>query len=372
MNKIKILEVVYKDPKGKESGGLERYAVNVKKTTNKKKFEVMFAYACINNNMKNQSKNDIIINIPNIPMLKKLIFNIKLYNYLKKARWKGIIHINGDNGVFCTKLKGVRTVFTLHGSSLQYATFLLKTNPINIIRIFSSALSGFMELYAYKNANNIISVSSYCADFMEKFKKRKYIVIPPGIENLPKSINKNKYKSNLKIDKNKLLCIFVGSDGKRKGLDLAISTIGDIKNDKIRLLIVGPNKKPKINNKCIFFGRIPDSKLKKLYYLSDILFFPSNSEGFPTVAIEAMSYGTVPLVYNKKPFNEFLNCKTSFLVKNKYAFASTLIDILKNNNELINKGRQCRIESKKFLINKLFVKYSQIFEQETSEIIKNE
>ncbi len=36
MNKIKILEVVYKDPKGKESGGLERYAVNVKKTTNKK------------------------------------------------------------------------------------------------------------------------------------------------------------------------------------------------------------------------------------------------------------------------------------------------------------------------------------------------
>ena len=365
--RINILEVVYKDPKGEESGGIERYASNIKNVLDSKKFNIIFAFAYTHGNRIN-TKNEICIKIPNIPLFKKLIFNIKLYTYLKKISWKGVVHINGDNGVFCTKLKGVRTVFTLHGSSLQYAIVLLKTKPIKFLDILGNILSGLMELYAYINADKIIGVSEYCLDFMQKFKSRDYIVIPPGIRKIPFSIDRDKCLSDLKLNKKILFCIFVGGSGKRKGLDIAISTIGRIKANGVRLLIVGPRKKPIINNKCIFLGRVTNSILEKLYSVSDILFFPSNYEGFPTVIPEAMAYGVVPLVYDKKPFNELINHDNSYLVKNKEGFSKMLSKIVENRKELLKKKRACKSKAQNFLIDKLFIRYSKIFEEAASDI----
>jgi hypothetical protein len=360
--RINVLEVVYKDPKGEESGGVERYASNIKNVLDKKKFNIIFAFAYTHGSRIN-TKNEICIKIPNIPLFKKLIFNIKLYTHLKKTSWKGVVHINGDNGVFCTKLKGIRTVFTLHGSSLQYAIVLLKTKPIKFLDILGNILSGLMELYAYINADKITGVSEYCLDFMQKFKSRDHIVIPPGIRKIPFSMDKDRCLSDLKLNKKRLFCIFVGGSGERKGLNIAISTVGRIKNNEVRLLIVGPRKKPIINNKCIFLGRVTNLVLEKLYSVSDILFFPSNYEGFPTVIPEAMAYGVVPLVYDKKPFNELIDYNDGYLVKNKDEFSKMLSKIVKNRKELLKKKKHCRLKAKNFLIDKLFIRYSKIFEE---------
>ncbi len=360
-DRISVLEVVYKDPKSVESGGVERYASNIKKVLDNKKFNIIFAFAYTHGS-RISTKNEICIKIPNIPLFKKLIFNIKLYKYLKKTGWKGIVHINGDNGVFCTKLKEAKTVFTLHGSSLQYATVLLKTRPTKFLDILSNILSGLMELYAYMGADKIIGVSEYCLDFMQKFKNRDHIVIPPGIRKIPFSIDRDRCLSDLKLNKKRLFCIFVGSGGKRKGLDVAISTVGRIKNNEVRLLIVGPREKPIINDKCIFLGRVTNLVLEKSYSVSDVLFFPSNYEGFPAVIPEAMAYGVVPLVYNKKPFNELIDHKNSYLVENKDEFSTMLSKIVKNRKELLKKKKLCRLKAKNFLIDKLFIKYSKIFE----------
>ncbi len=365
VKKLNILEVVYKDPKGMYSGGVENYAFNVKKVLRNSNFNFTFAYWCTDRfqQKSNMNKRDICIKIPNIPFFKKLIFNIELYNYLKKINWRGIIHINGDNGVFCTQLKGVKTLLTLHGSSLQYATTLIKMKPYKLIDILGNALSGLMELYAYLTADKIVGVSRYCLDFMGKFMKRSYYIIPPSVERMPRIIDKNKYRAAFGFEKDQLLCIFVGGDAKRKGLDTAIDTVAKINNNKIKLLIVGLNKKPKINKNCKFFGRVDKETLEKLYSISDILFFPSRYEGFPTVIPEAMSYGVVPLVYDKKPFNEIARMKNSFLAYSQEEFVNILSSLIYNRGELIQKQKICRIEARKFLARKLFFKYSKIFKE---------
>ena len=278
--KINIIEVVYKDPYSLEAGGLENYARNIKRVVGKN-FNIIFAYSYTDNVNKNLNKKDIRIRIPQVPIFKKLIFNIKLYTYLKKQKWKGIIHINGDNGIFCTKLKQVKTVFTLHGSSLQYASILIRTNPFSFMVILDSTLSGLMELYAYLTAHSVTGVSRYCIDFMRKFKSREYIIIPPAIEKVYKEINKSKYRAAFGFKKDELLCIFVGGGAKRKGLSTAIKTINKINNNKVKLLIVGPSKKPKINKNCKFFGRVDKKTLERLYSISDILFFSIKIRGFP-------------------------------------------------------------------------------------------
>lgn len=361
--KIDIIEVVYKDPRGMEAGGLENYALNIKRLLGNKNFNIIFAYSYTGNINDNSNKKDIRIKISRIPIFKKLIFNIKLYNYLKKQKWKGVIHINGDDGVFCTRLKHVKTVFTLHGSSLQYASILIKTNPFNFIDMLSSTVSGLMELYAYLTADSVTGVSRYCLDFMGKFKNRSYNIIPPCIEKTQKVVNKNKYRATFGFEKDQLLCIFVGGDAKRKGLDTAINAIGKINSNKIKLLIVGPTKKPKINKNCKFFGRVDKKTLERLYSISDILFFPSKYEGFPAVISESMSFGVVPLVYNKKPFNEIANNENSFLVDYTDEFSYTLSELIYNRKDLLKRRVVCKNEAKRFLAKNLFSEYSKIFKK---------
>ena len=226
-----------------------------------------------------------------------------------------------------------------------------------------------MELYAYLTARSVTGVSRYCIDFMRKFKSRDYNIIPPAIEKVSKTINKNKYRAAFGFKKDELLCIFVGGGGKRKGLDTAINTINKIDNDKIKLLIVGPGKMPKVNKNCKFFGRVDKKTLERLYAISDILFFPSRYEGFPTVIPEAMAFGTVPLVYNKKPFNEIANNRNSFLVDNSDEFSHILSRLINNREDLLKRRKKvllkqknswlkiCSLNTQKFLIVERFYNF---------------
>jgi len=146
---------------------------------------VSFAYAYTGAKPKKYKPNDIAIKIPNIPFLKKLIYNILLYKKLKKLGFNGIIHINGDNGVFCTKIKTAHTIFTLHGSSLQYSLVLIKMRS-NFIGILSNFVSGILELFAYITSDYVFSVSKNCSNFMQSLKHRNVIIAPPATFNAEK------------------------------------------------------------------------------------------------------------------------------------------------------------------------------------------
>jgi len=111
---------------------------------------------------------------------------------------------------------------------------------------------------------------------------------------------KNKDKTTIDI-------VYVGHMYKAKGIHILIDAFKKIKNDNLKLHILGSGnfmeklKKLSGNDKrIVFYGELSNDDVQKFHSeISDILVLPSISyEAFPTVTIEAFSHG-VPVVASK-------------------------------------------------------------------------
>lgn len=101
------------------------------------------------------------------------------------------------------------------------------------------------------------------------------------------------------------VCLFVGYDLKRKGLEFAIRAISFLP-PQYRLLIVGGEDssgdyikmltKERLLNRVRFAG--PQRDLSQSYRAADILVFPTLYEPFGTVVVEAMGHG-LPVVVSR-------------------------------------------------------------------------
>lgn len=96
----------------------------------------------------------------------------------------------------------------------------------------------------------------------------------------------------------------------RKGLEFLLEVLSMVETDrKYQLLLVGDgpefNKLKKrsvelgIEDKVTFFGKIPYTKMKEVYSVSDFFVFPSLRETTGTVLFEAMSNGLPVLTFNQ-------------------------------------------------------------------------
>ncbi len=97
---------------------------------------------------------------------------------------------------------------------------------------------------------------------------------------------------------------------------------------------------------AVFMGRIVGEELSKVFASSDILLFPSTTETFGNVTIEAMASGVVPIAANAGGSKSIVeNGKTGFLAKPKdpkdlYEKAVILIE----DRELMGKMRSADLE----------------------------
>ena len=69
-----------------------------------------------------------------------------------------------------------------------------------------------------------------------------------------------------------------------------------------------------IGKSLILPGVIPDSELSVLYRIADAFVFPSVTEGWGLVILEAMASGTPVITSNQPPFTEFLSAADAMLV----------------------------------------------------------
>ena len=130
-----------------------------------------------------------------------------------------------------------------------------------------------------------------------------------------------------------------------------------VKNKNAKLIIAGPKKiNGKLPSNCILYGRVSDNLLKQLYSASDVLFFPSNYESFPTVIVEAMSFGVIPLTYGRGPFTEVVNNRNGFLVSSCSDYKK-IIDNITLSDKLKKKQRVCIKQAKKFTAARQFHEY---------------
>lgn len=168
---------------------------------------------------------------------------------------------------------------------------------------------------------------------------------------------KYKLKSNLGIDSNDLVFIFIGRLVSDKGINELVSAFKRINNEValIKLVLVGPleshldplNKKTikeiEINNNIINIGLQND--VRPYFAIADIFVFPSYREGFPNVVMEAGAMGLPSIVSNINGCNEIIKeGKNGWIipVKDEEAIYNRMKYCIENSNEVVKAANNSR------------------------------
>jgi len=225
-----------------------------------------------------------------------------VYKIIKKYKID-VIHSHwiipsGFIGAFFKKIFKIKHITTAHAIDI----YTLEKLP------FRRTLIQFI----YKNCEFLVCVSSVLKEKIIKILKEKnstpkdkIIIKPMGTD--IKFIDKKDKKDD------KFYLLFLGRFVEKKGIEYLIEAMKEIKkeNRNIKLLIggSGPLEK-KIKDKveelnltdCIeFLGWVPREKIHEVFKIADLLVVPSivtetgDTEGMPTVIIEAMGAG-VPVI----------------------------------------------------------------------------
>lgn len=239
----------------------------------------------------------------------------------------------------------------------------------------------FLERKALKNANEIISVSSYTGELT------KYVFgLRHTIKTIHNSININNFKPlNEPINENQLL--YFGTIIRKKGvLELAktFNIVVEKKHDA-KLLLIGKDSNDifentstlslfnsllsdKAKNKVQYIKEVPYQDIKKYIARASVIVLPSFAEAFPMTWLEALSMEKALVSSNIGWANEMMiDGKTGYTVnpKNHMEFADKLIKLLDNDSLRLNYGKTGRTHvvdnfSTEIITNKNILNYKNI------------
>lgn len=110
-------------------------------------------------------------------------------------------------------------------------------------------------------------------------------------------------RSRYRLKKDDKIVLFSGNNFKRKGLKALLKSLGKIRNEKLKLVVIGRGKsaeylrlakKSGLKGDSVIFAGYTDS-IEKFYGMSDIFVLPTMYEPFANVCLEAMACG-LPVV----------------------------------------------------------------------------
>lgn len=233
-------------------------------------------------------------------------------------------------------------------TSIKNDTFgRLNKNSLGMIlvkKLISPIISSLSYMTLLK-ADRLIVINEYTKSILKKMgiKNEKIIVIPPGV-NTSRFIFKEKETKIIQI-------LTTGYLLKRKRIDLIIKAIYEVsKKTKVvfSLRIVGNGPEEKnlkkivaelgLEKYIIFEGFIPNHAINKFYETSHLYLSMSESEGFATVCLEAMSSG-LPIISSRVGgfVDAVIENETGFIVDNNdYLKMAEKILYFLNNTEKIN------------------------------------
>lgn len=157
-------------------------------------------------------------------------------------------------------------------------------------------ITGPVNKLIWQEADRVVVLSKGLEKLAAKFLKLKYHVIYNGVD--PKRFPQRK-KHITHGGRIELIC--VSRLLKRKGIDLLLLALSDLKAVNWRLTVIGKGnfetdlktltKRLKLQQKVRFLGYIPNEELYLHYQRSDIFVLPSLTESFGIVFAEAMACG---------------------------------------------------------------------------------
>ncbi len=148
----------------------------------------------------------------------------------------------------------------------------------------------FKGLFGMRWADKITAVSKSVAKDVEKYYKRKAIVIPNTVDVSEFEVfDKKETRKELGFEDSDIVVLFVGSPAWRKGLHYLLDALKLLPNN-YKLQIVGYDIN--IKQKNVFVEKwVGTRQLSKYYSAVDVLCVPSVYEPFGMVYLEAQHFG---------------------------------------------------------------------------------
>jgi UDP-glucose:(heptosyl)LPS alpha-1,3-glucosyltransferase len=192
---------------------------------------------------------------------------------------------------------------------------------------------------------------------------RRVVVVPNGVDLVEfhpdnRSRWRESVRSRLGMGRDDLLCLFVGGEWERKGLDLAIRSLGRLRRaGRLRLAVAGSGDEAKytqmastlgVGPNVLFLGSLAETA--PLYAAADVFLMPSRYEAFSLVMLEAAAAG-VPIVASRaNGVCDFLEDGVSALiVENKVCeIARALRALLCDPRFRAELGRRARDRAEEF------------------------
>lgn len=318
---------------------------------------------------------DKIIRIPGIPIG---IFDYRLTGVYplraieKIRKWNlDVIHSQTEFGVgtfarIIAKQFNIPIVHTYHTMYEDYVHYITKGYFDGASKKIVEYLTKF---YCDKTVCELIVPTKKTYDlFSEKYHvERNVHIIPTGIEverfyreQFTKEELAN-LKKGIGIKENEKIMLFVGRMGKEKSVDFLLDAQVDIvkKYPNVKFLLIGDGPelddltsltlKNKLQNNCLFIGKVPWNMIGKYYAIADIFVTASTTETQGLTVIEAMAASIPVVAINDESFNQVvidgLNGK---IFNNKKEYKKIVIDLLENEDVRRRLSRQARISAEKY------------------------
>jgi glycosyltransferase involved in cell wall biosynthesis len=213
-----------------------------------------------------------------------------------------------------------------------------------------------------------------------KIPREKIKIMPNWVdsERFQKVSNKNIFKQELAIPEDRKVIFFVHHLSVRKGTRMILPVIRELLKFRKDFFVIvagsGPdeaslrervNKTDKLSAYARIVGAIPNHDIQKYFNIADILFMPSQEEGFPRVILESMASGVPIVASNVGSVSEIVPKEMkSFIVdpNDMQGFASALNLLLSQKPEEIEKTKTIlRSEAEKFKTATVAKKFVTLF-----------
>jgi glycosyltransferase involved in cell wall biosynthesis len=353
--------------------GWGRYSLDLISEMQKNGIEVVVLCNRKNSDYANISQIEVL---PNPTSFKKtyigaLFYMVKILRIRRLLLDCNMIHCFVEPyafiSYFLSKLMHIKYFLTIHGS------FGVKP--------FANFLYGYVQLFCYKHAEKIICVSDYTRNRILRYTKLDNIVV------IPNGVMEDAFCKDISFFKKENAIIGVGAIKKRKGFDVVLKAIPDIRKQipNLKYCIVGSQNDKKyvsylntlidelgIRDTVFFYENISDKKLKELYLRAKIFVLTPvsdkyNFEGFGLVYLEANACG-LPVIgsYGNGGEEAIRDGYNGFLAKaNSPENTAEQVIKLLGNSDLYKKMSQNAVDwSRGMLWDNIVKKYLEIYEYE--------
>jgi glycosyltransferase involved in cell wall biosynthesis len=271
----------------------------------------------------------------------------KFENTLKEFK-PDIIHINspcslGLAAIKYAKKNNIPVLATYHTHFPSYAKYY------NIKQLEFISWNYLRKLYNRCDRVFVPSLTIMNELKDHGFKSTEYL--PHGIDlnvfnNSYKSTN---WKKSLNIDDKKVL-LFVGRLVWEKDLRILTEIYDQLTGlrDDLSFVLVGdgPIRKDleKLMPEAIFLGYKSGEELSTIYASSDLFIFPSTTETFGNVVLEAMACGTVPVCSNEGGASSSIKNDQNGIIckaKDSFDFSKKILSLINNQHELKRISENC-------------------------------